>query len=166
MSVATVLVIDRSDCVRRELRAGIQTLGFRAVLLASIKDVDAARVRDFQLVVGGEVSDSPGEVLHLVETLRSEGSSVPVMLYLSATSEEIAIQAMRLRVTDLFRQPNCKALLNAVQRQLEDTTDPPAEGLAAILVGGSPTVKRTRDYLAKSSCHRFQCSDHGRDRHR
>jgi len=72
-----------------------------------------------------------------------------VILYLSATSEEIAIQAMRLRVTDLFRQPNCDALLNAVQRQLEDTADPPAEGLAAILVGGSPTVKRTRDYLAK-----------------
>jgi len=71
------------------------------------------------------------------------------MLYLSATSEELAIQAMRLRVTDLFRQPDCEALLNAVQRHLEDSTNPPAEGLAAILVGSSPTVKRTRDYLTK-----------------
>lgn len=68
------------------------------------------------------------QIIERVRKLRAQDESVPILLVVEQSSEDLAIAAFRAGVTDYFRQPvHLESLLAAVKRYLHIGAAPPAE---------------------------------------
>jgi DNA-binding NtrC family response regulator len=101
------------------------------------------------------VSGGTAEALHVCAELRTAYSDLPLVLFVSDSSEASAIEALRLGVADYHRLPCSEDLVvDVVQRWTRSGPRPlrrrtVAMSLSPSIVGDSPPVRHLREYIPR-----------------
>jgi DNA-binding NtrC family response regulator len=102
------------------------------------------------LVIVGASREAPGEGLRLAGRVRATSPGRPVILLVAAGSEELAVAALRLRLSDYVPDsPSCDDLGRAIDRCLAVAGRAAAAPGLDALVGASPAMSELRAYLGR-----------------
>jgi DNA-binding NtrC family response regulator len=150
MEQRTVLLFESYPILVDRVRATLSRAGFEITRIAS-RDQLLKKLSSQRLVV---VSPSPSakrdEGLELVETIRAANASLPVVLVVADSSEELAIAALRAGVTEYVRFPLLESELPAaVSRCLrlterEEEHAAAEEGAGSGIIGESSAMRTIR----------------------
>ena len=118
---------------------------------------DQQRLGSNQLLLVPAPPASSASALDLVRELRARSPSVPLVLLIEQSSEETAIAALRLGVSDYHRVPcPAHAVIESVLRWMRDAVScagkrPRAEFAADGMIGDSRRIRELREYIRRLS---------------
>lgn len=153
MNTPRILIVDRQDAVRHNVRRALSRDGFAVAAVGHPADaLQQLEREDVDLAIIGLVAESIESTYDLIRVIQSRRAPPAVFVFATDSSEQSAIAALRLGVKDYFKQPALDELVHAVNAWM-DRRAPSATGLP--LIGSSAAMRRTREYigrLAESDC--------------
>jgi len=161
MGEATILIIEGVTTRRCDINALLVTQGWHVILSAANSHIQqVVRDRAPVLVIVESSQKSVNVGLKSVQQIRSVDKTVPIILIAGNSSEELAIEALRLGVSDYLKLPlTAETVVASIKHCLENTlaaTSPicSAGALAKLsgganLVGRSPSVEKIRSAISK-----------------
>ncbi|MFL6623152.1 MAG: sigma 54-interacting transcriptional regulator [Sulfurifustis sp.] len=150
-----VLVADSDPAFILSVCADLSRRGWTT---AAAQSADAALTvlanRRPPLVVLGEFGDPAGDVRRITERIRALPYECPVIFVPRASSEDLAITALRAGITDYVRRSACsEELLGCIERRLpapgESTRAAPADLRMERFIGASQATRSMKQFLLK-----------------
>ena len=117
----TILVVDDSESIRSKLNAQLKSLGFHVILAANGREGLAAVAQHTPslILLDYQLPDTTG--LDVLRKVRSDGSTVPIILMTAEGSERIAVAAFQMGVRDYLIKPfEQKDVADAIDRSLRE----------------------------------------------
>jgi DNA-binding NtrC family response regulator len=161
MQKPTIVLVEGEASCRRQAHARLLQQGWKVIALSDTTAVlQTVRTATPDLVIVGSAEQGPWHSLEVAQHLRCWDRTLPVMLLMPHSSEELAIAALRAGVSDYLKWPtSLDALTAGVHRCLTDartqappaprSTPPTARAKGALMVGESPVLRQIKTYLGK-----------------
>jgi len=156
MGLRPVALIEAEPEVKRELRNIFQPLGIEIVSVSE-NCVHGSIVSQACAFIIGIRDKNPSQTRYILSNLRRVAPGIPILLLAWASSEQLAITALKLGVVDYFSPPiDFHEVAEAVFRCIDYISfagnrhallDCPSG--AQPIIGKSPAVTGMRDYVAK-----------------
>ena len=140
-----VLVIERDDSSRRELREEFERNGFAVVEAANLTDVARVGVGQVATVVANAT------MVASADDFLAFAASVPVVLVADSPSIPEAVECMRQGAADYVAKPFQPATLIAAVERAASRAQPMVAGMTAFssIVGECPAMRDLFDQVAK-----------------
>jgi DNA-binding NtrC family response regulator len=128
------------------MRVDLRALGM-AVCAVDLKRWEQSELRPAVILTGTSLGRNI-EALRDLEAVVERASGTPVLFYTSASCEEVAISALRLRASEYLRLPVAPAELRAsVSRLIGVGEEGRRSGRLPVLVGKSEAMRQVRGYV-------------------
>ena len=162
MKKFAILMVGRDGTLPRNLKGALHRRGFEILEFSDERDA----LRGFQygnpdLVIIGSSENAAEEQLGLARQIRQLDKKTPLILIASASTEDLAIAALRIGINDYFKLPfSFEELMTAIHQFLSDraTIRLAKESKKASnliddrrLVGGSAVIEEIKAYISKVS---------------
>ncbi|TVM03474.1 MAG: two-component system response regulator [Candidatus Brocadia sp. WS118] len=105
MKTPTILIVERNDTLREELKRFLLQQGYNSI--ESSNKTEALKIIQcsvIHLVIVG-LLDSGRDSLQVVQEIRRWNSVIPLILIAHDSTEELAIAALKVGISDYFKQP-------------------------------------------------------------
>ncbi len=163
MKKPKILIVERNNAFRQNLGKMLLVNGFEVVETSD--KIDA--VRFFQnnrpdLVIVGSSRDDTRDGLEVAQQIRRLDRIVPIILIAAKSTEDLAINALRIGINDYFKQPfSSEELTVGVNRCLSDFfrresageygTTPPCPIDSQRMIGENVQMREIKRYIGKAA---------------
>lgn len=151
MRRAVILLVGSAEPLWRDLKGVFGRRGYDIREAASPADIHRALQGDTaDLLLIGPSPDTGWNGLELARQIRGKDRRIPVILIVGASSEELAIAALRAGINDYFKRPLVlDDLVASITRCLADVPSPPApDPSETTTAGGAPLPLLIGDSVA------------------
>ena len=154
-------VTDQSDHPQRNLKTSLIGQGFEIVESQPKEFLNLVKERKPDLVILWDAMGRPGPFLETAHDIKQFSESLPIILVVGQSSEELAIAALKAGISDYFKMPcTFEELLASIRRCLPDfftpiswnkTASPKEIGLLGgdRMVGQSSDLREIKGYIKK-----------------
>jgi DNA-binding NtrC family response regulator len=132
------------------LRSPLNSLGTSVCSMDLTRWAQSRNNLSRPIVFVGTSSGRNAEALEELRAISAISSTIPVVFYTSASSEDVAIAALRLRAWEYLSLPVTSDELNAAMRRVTPNafgTESCTGVIGPVLIGDSQRMRQVRDYI-------------------
>jgi DNA-binding NtrC family response regulator len=149
--MGAILVVEQQPLLRHAVHEGLQRRGYS---VAEVRDAGSAERHlaggEISLAVVGSLESGTRAAIEFADCAHRRYPAIPVVIYAAETSVDLLLGALRAGVRDYISQPSLDELVSAVARCMLPSASRGAECIdGSAIVGCSPAMGRTREYLRK-----------------
>lgn len=159
MKKLVIFLVERNDKQRRQLQSLLFRQGFEIIASPDAMGIFRAfrQKRNPDLLIMNTSLDATSDGWEMAQLLLQENKSLPVILLVTHSTEDLAIAALKAGIVDYLKQPfSCEELLASVHRCISDCCVPEvlnapeaAPSGSSTLIGESPQMRDVKAYLNK-----------------
>lgn len=163
MKKPKILIAERNDALRRNLKKLLLRDGFEVIETSD--KIDA--FRSFQnnspdLVIVGSSREDVRDELEVAQQIRRLDRIIPIVLITAKSSEDLAINALRIGINDYFKQPfsfeeltvsvnRCLSVFSLRESAGEYGTTPPSLIESQKMIGENVQMREIKTYIGKAA---------------
>ncbi len=146
-----IVIADTDVMLWRDLKKHLSLDGLEII---RVRDKDRAlkycKSRNPVIIIIGSDTKEPSDGLKLVESIRGWNQRTPIILVAKKSSEELAIAALKLGVTDYLKASSpYESMLKSIKRIMADHEIEPRPEEDSDLVGNSDSMQEIKSYLSR-----------------